>query len=130
MLPELERHRWLVAFEEAPEEGHFWAARPGALVGLKESAFGRTRPSGEKVDRDFSDVVILLDNEAERIVEEAGKDGQMRTRVVRAARRLAEEPEAKAAAVHELVASGYSASPREAAATVERVTREVLGELG
>lgn len=130
LLPELDRHRWLVAFEQQPELGLFWAARPAALVGLKESAFGRTRPSGEKVDRDFSDVVLLFDNESERIGEEVATNGQMRNRVLRAARRLAEEPAATEAALRELVASGHSHTPREAAATVDRAVQAIFGELG
>lgn len=129
LIRELSRYRWLVAFEEDPERGLFWAARPAALVGLKEAAFGRTRPSGEKVDRDYSDVVLLLENEHERISEEVSGDGRMRSRVRRAAQRLSEEPAASESAVRELVASGCSETPREAAVTVERATRAILGEL-
>lgn len=129
LISELRHHRWLVAFAEDPGRGLFWAARPAALVGLKEEAFGRTRPSGEKVDRDYSDVVLLLENENERIREEVSGDGPMRSRVRRAAQRLSEEPTATESAVRELVASGYSETPREASATVERATRVMLGEL-
>lgn len=129
LIPALSRYRWLIAFEDDPERGLFWAARPAALVGLKEAAFGRTRPSEEKVDRDYSDVVLLLENEHERISEEVSGDGPMRSRVRRAALRLSEEPSAIESAVRELVASGCSETPREAAATVERATRAMLGEL-
>jgi hypothetical protein len=59
MIPELDRHRDLVAFEDSPKTPRFWVASPAALVGLKEAAFGRTRPGGESVDRDFSDVALL-----------------------------------------------------------------------
>jgi hypothetical protein len=120
LLPELDRHRWLVAFEDAPDSGQLWAARPAALVALKEQAFGRTRPSGEKVDRDFSDVVLLFDNESERIAEEVSIDGQMRIRVERAAQRLQEEPAAVDAAVRELVATGHSEGPLQGEAAVTR----------
>lgn len=51
----------MVAFEAEPERGRFWIASPAALVGLKEAADGRTRFSGEPVDRDFSDVALMLD---------------------------------------------------------------------
>jgi hypothetical protein len=123
LLPELKRHRWLVAFENDPDLGRLWAARPAALVALKEAAFGRTRPTGEKVDRDFSDVVLLFDNESERIADEVSTDGQMRIRVERAARRLEEEPDAFDAAVRELVAIGYSESPLQGQGAVTRAIR-------
>ena len=60
MVSELAEHRVIVAFDTDPERGRFCAASPAALVGLKEAAFGRTRFSGESVDRDFSDVALLL----------------------------------------------------------------------
>lgn len=129
LLPELERHRWSVAFEEEPERGLFWAARPAALVALKEAAFGRTRPSGDLVDRDFSDVVLLFENESAQIAEEVAKDAQMCKRVLRAAERLRDESSATEGAIRELVASGQVETPREGEATVARAVREILGEL-
>ena len=129
LLPELERHRWLVAFEEEPEKGLFWAARPAALVALKEAAFGRTRPSGDPVDRDFSDVVLLFDNMSAQIAQEVVADGQIRKRVLRAAERLRDEPAATEGAIRELVASGQVETPREGEATVTRAVREIVGEL-
>jgi hypothetical protein len=129
LLPELERHRWLVAFEEEPEKGLFWAARPAALVALKEAAFGRTRPSGDPVDRDFSDVALLFDNKGAQIAEEVAEDAQMRKRVLRAAERLRDEPTATEGAIRELVASGQVGTPREGEATVARAVREIAGEL-
>jgi len=59
MVIELGAHRALVAFDAEPEEGCFWVATPAALVGLEETAFGRTRPDGVAVDRDFSDALLL-----------------------------------------------------------------------
>jgi len=52
MVSELDEHKWLIALEDDPTRGCMWAVRPAALIGLKEQAFGRTRPSGETVDRD------------------------------------------------------------------------------
>jgi hypothetical protein len=128
LVPELQRHRWLVAFEDDPDSGLFWAARPAALVALKEAAFGRTRPSGEKVNRDFSDVVLLFDNESERIADEASSDRQMQARVLRAVERL-EEPTVVDAAVRELVATGHSDNPREGEATVNRSIQAIRAAL-
>jgi hypothetical protein len=71
LVAELVNHRWLVAFEEEVTRGCFWAARPAALVALKENAFGRTRPDGTPVDRDFSDVALLLDRLGKQIADEA-----------------------------------------------------------
>jgi len=80
--------RVIVAFDTDPERGRFCAASPAALVGLKEAAFGRTRLSGESVDRDFSDVALLLGCLGEEIAAEVSAAPVMRVRVVRAAERL------------------------------------------
>jgi hypothetical protein len=61
LIGDLRLSRWMVAFRQRPDAGVLWAARPAALVALKEAAFGRTRPDGEPVDRDFSDAALLLD---------------------------------------------------------------------
>lgn len=129
LVAELERHRWPVAFEEDPERGRFYAARPIALVALKEHAFGRQRPDGEKVDRDYSDVVLLFDRLHDEIVAEAERDNQMRIRAARAATRLT-EPVALDGAVRELVASGEQDSSPLAEAMVMRVARDALADLG
>jgi hypothetical protein len=128
LIGEVKRHRWLVAFEESPNLGHFYAAKPVALVGLKEKAFGRTRPNGEKVDRDYSDVVLLFDRLQDEIVKEAEGHGQMRARAVRAAERLAED-EPREAAARELVASGEQESVPLAEAMVVRASRDILSAL-
>jgi hypothetical protein len=70
MVSELVQHRTMVALDTDPEIERFWTASPAALVGLKEAAFGRTRFSGEPVDRDFSDVALLLDRLGEEIAAE------------------------------------------------------------
>jgi len=125
LIPEATRHRWLVAFDDKPDSGRLWAARPAALVALKKVAFGRTRPSGEKVDRDFSDVVLLFDNESERIADEVSSDGQMRLRIEGAAVHLETDSDAMNAAVRELVASGHSEDARQAEAVVVRSLRTI-----
>jgi hypothetical protein len=53
----------------------------------------------------------------------------MRIRVLRAAKRLEQEPTASEAAVRELVATGYSETPREGAATVERSIQAIRAAL-
>lgn len=105
IVSELVDHRMLVAFEADPTRGRLWAATPAALVALKEAAFGRTRPTGEAVDRDFSDVAMLLDRLGRDIAEAVSGSPQMRGRVMRAARRLLDEP-AYAAASREMVRAG------------------------
>lgn len=129
LVNELRRYRWGVAFEEDPSETLFWAATPAATVALKEAAFGRVRAvTDEPVDRDFSDAVLLLDNEGERIAAEVAGDPQMRTRVLRAAERL-RQPEPLEAAVRQLVATGQEQTPREAEAMVVRACGEFIAEL-
>lgn len=129
LVNELGAYRWGVAFAAEPDRTLFWAATPSALVALKEAAFGRTRaPTGEPVDRDFSDVALLLDREGERIVKEVATDSQMRIRVLRAAKRL-QEGEPLEAAVRQLVATGQERTPREAEAMVTRACAEFIVEL-
>lgn len=129
LIPELKANRWLVAFAEQPEEGRLWAAKPAALVALKEKAFGRLRPSGEKVDRDFSDAVLLLDRLGEEIVEEVARGGQIRARVIAAAERLRDEDGAAPAAARELRAIGVVETLREGEDATRRTAREILAEL-
>ena len=105
IVSELVDHRVLVAFEADPTRGRLWAATPAALVALKEAAFGRTRPTGEAVDRDFSDAAMLLDRLGPDIAEALAGSPQMRGRVVRAAQRLLDEA-ACAAAAREMVSAG------------------------
>jgi hypothetical protein len=129
LVTELDRHRWLVGFDDDPEHGLFWAATPAALVGLKEAAFGRTRPSGEPVDRDFSDVTLLLDKLGEEIATEVRSAPQMRGRVLRAAQRLDEDDAAIAAAARELVRGGYEETQLAAETAVRRAARSALRQI-
>ena len=130
MVGELSNHRWLVGFEDKPAHGRFWAATPAALVGLKEEAFGRTRPSGEPVDRDFSDVALLLDKLGEQIASEVGSASPMRGRVLRAARRLDKDETAVIAASRELVRSGHEETQVVAENAVRRAARSALRLIG
>jgi len=130
LIAELETNRWLVAFEEEPEHGLLWAARPAALVALKENAFGRTRFGGEKVDRDFSDAALLLDRLGGEIAEEVTAGGQIRTRVAAAAHCLTEDPQAAAAAARELVAMREVDSQRAGEALARRAGRAALAAIG
>jgi hypothetical protein len=126
MVSELAQHRVMVAFDTDPEIGRFWAASPAALVGLKEAAFGRTRFSGESVDRDFSDVASLLDRLGEEIAAEISAAPVIRVRVVRAAERLLNDEAAVTAAARELVANGQDQDHRTAEAGVRRAARGFL----
>jgi hypothetical protein len=129
LVGELEDHRWLVAFDDDPDHGCFYAARPAALVALKEAAFGRTRPGGESVDRDYSDVALLFDRLHGEIVGEALAFPQMRIRVARAAKSLT-ETRPREAAGRELVANGEEESQKSAEAMVGRAARALIRDLG
>lgn len=126
MVSELAQRRVMVAFDTDPEIGRFWTASPAALVGLKEAAFGRTRLSGELVDRDFSDVASLLDRLGKEIADEVSAAPVMRTRVVRAAKRLLNDEAALTAAVRQLVASGQEQDHPRAETGVRRAARAFL----
>lgn len=129
LVATLAEQRWLVAFEEEPEAGLFWTARPAALVALKEAAFGRIRHSGDPVDRDFSDVAMLLDREGERVAEEAGGDPEIRARVLRAAERLATDDAAADASGRELAASGQAENQRAGRALTIAAATGLLADL-
>ena len=129
MVSELNEHKWLIALEDDPTRGCIWAARPAALIGLKEQAFGRTRPTGETVDRDFSDVLLLIDRLGGQIAEELTAAPRMRGRVQRAAETLSTDRDAAVAAARELVATGQAESRMSAEATITRATRSILREL-
>lgn len=126
LIGELEAYRWLIGFAGDPDRGCFWAATPAALIALKEQAFGRTRATGEPVDRDFSDVVLMLDRLEDQIVDETRKGSQMRSRIERAARRLDEDEDAIRAAARELVHSGHEETQAVAEAAVRRTARNTL----
>ena len=130
MVSELGDHRWLVGFDDAPDRGRLWAATPAALVGLKEGAFGRTRPSGEPVDRDFSDVALLLDKLGNEIAAEVRSGSQMYRRVVRAAQRLGSDEATIAAAARELVRSGQAQTQLAAETEVRRIARNASRQVG
>jgi hypothetical protein len=124
LVSELVDRRRLISFTESPAHGRFWVATPAALIGLKEAAFGRTRPSGQPVDRDFSDVALMLDRLPAEIVGELSPGEPMHARVLRAAHRLADEDKAVAAAARELVRAGYEETQLAAEASVRRVARD------
>ena len=130
MVNELVDHRWMVSFEDEPDRGRFWAAAPAALVALKEAAFGRTRPSGDPVDRDFSDVALLFDRLGDRIAAEISSASPMRPRVIRAAQRLDKDEAAIAAAARELVRSGHEETQLTASAFVRRAALRLHQRLG
>ena len=55
-----EQHRLTVAFAEAPETPRLLSANAAALVALKGAAFGRDRPGGAPVERDYHDVFTVV----------------------------------------------------------------------
>lgn len=87
---------------------------------LKDAAFGRTRFTGEPVDRDFSDIALQLAHLAEEIAADVSTPAPVRNRVVRAAERLLTDEVAMSAAARELVASGQETNHRSAEPAVRR----------
>jgi hypothetical protein len=53
-------HRMTVAFAEEPTVPRLQAATAAALVALKQVAFGRHRPDGVPVERDYHDVYAVI----------------------------------------------------------------------
>jgi hypothetical protein len=129
IIPELHAHRVAVAFDDTPDTFRFWAASAAALIGLKEAAFGRTRPGGEPVDRDFSDVAMLLEQLSGEIAEELRDPSPMRGRAVRAAQRLLSNA-ANEAAARELVKAGGHDTQRGAERAVQRAAQAFLRRIG
>lgn len=128
-LSELDRHRVAVAFDDEPTTQRLWCANASALVVLKAQAFGRTRHDGNPVDRDYADVVQLLEHTIDEIVAETVDDLSMRGRVVDAARRVVSDDEALGAATRELVRSGAYPSPRAARDASRRAIARALRSL-
>lgn len=128
-ISELGRHREPIAFTQEPNTVRLYVANTAALVGLKEEAFGRTRADGRRVDRDFSDAVLLFDQLLDEIGQQVSGHTQLRKRVLRAAERLRDDEEAMQAAVRELVSSGECASQREAMMKTKRAAERTIRRL-
>lgn len=128
-LTALNDHRTAVAFTDDPETVRLWCADAAALVALKAQAFGRTRPGGQPVDRDFSDAVLLLEHTFDDIARQVASDPSMRRRVLDAATRLATDSDATAAAIRELVQAGAYDTPLAARQACDRATRRAIREL-
>lgn len=129
LIPELVHHRVAVAFDDEPEVTRLWCADAAALVGLKELAFGRTRNDGTPVDRDYADVILLLDHLLDEIVSQVTADGVMRRRVINAVKKLLEDDDATAAAVRELTLTGSYDTAEAARQAAERAGTRALRAL-
>lgn len=129
LIPELDQYRVLVAFDDPSEAPRFWSATAAALVALKEIAFGRSRPDGGLVERDFSDVALMLDRVGEEIAAEVRTGSPMLARVRTAAERLTNEETARAAAARELVRMGEQDSQGAAELAVGRTAQRFLRKL-
>lgn len=128
LLGELAAHRVLVAFHDEPERGRLWIASPAALVALKGEAFGRTRITGETVERDYSDAALLLERLGAEIAAELPTPSQMRHRVHATAQRLLDD-DARSAASRELLRTGHEQSRQAAEAAVTRAAQRMLRRL-
>jgi hypothetical protein len=121
VIGEAMRHRKAIAFADAPAVQRLWVAGAAALVGLKREAFGRSRPDGRAVDRDYSDVVLLLDHRIDEIVASCTFDEVTRKRVHAAAVLLRDDMRAREHAIRELVAAGSYGDERGAEQSVLRI---------
>jgi hypothetical protein len=93
-------NRLNVAFASEPARVRMQTATAASLVALKHAAFGRTRPDGTPVERDFHDVFSVAFQRLDDL-EAACRDAdhQVRARVIAALRALAADgDEARAAA--------------------------------
>jgi hypothetical protein len=128
LLGELATYRIRVAFRNEPQRGRLWVASPAALVALKGEAFGRTRITGETVERDYSDAALLLDRLGLEIAAELSVPSPMRQRVHGTARRLLDD-DARAAAAREILRTGQEQSRQAAEAAVTRAAQRMLRRL-
>jgi hypothetical protein len=127
-ISELQRHRVPVAFDDEPDTPRLWCADAAALVGLKGEAFGRTRHDGAPVDRDFADVVLLLDHLLDEIEAQVATDDVMRRRVIHAANKLLED-DATTAAIRQLTLAGSYDTAQQARQATQRAATRALRTL-
>lgn len=117
------RHQVEVSFDHSPEEMRFLCVSSACVIALKRRAFGRIR-SGEAttpVDRDFSDVHLLLRQVPDTVLDDYEPAEQpVRVWLEEAVDLLADDAEAAASAASELVRSGLSSSRRAGESDVRR----------
>jgi hypothetical protein len=103
-----EEHRLLIAFDSSPEEPRLQSANAAALVALKQVAFGRKRPDGSPVERDFHDVFLVISTRPDELeAAYRAADYHVRSLVDRALEHLvADGPEVQAAARQHSLISG------------------------
>jgi hypothetical protein len=99
-------------------------ARPAAILALKADAFGRTRPDGRLVERDYHDAFLLIEQCGEEIATEyrATDDGQLKGLVRKAIDDL-EGERARRAVFNQIMRLEPDVSPREAQARLIRAMR-------
>lgn len=114
-------YREPVAFQGRPDQHRLWVARPAAVMALKGHAFGRLRPTGELVERDYHDAYLLIAHAGDEIAAEFNgtDDGQLRGLIRNALRDLQEEP-VRAAVGKQIVQLEAGVSAREADARLAR----------
>jgi len=103
------QHRLTVAFEEAPIEPRLQSANAAALVALKQVAFGRTRPDGTAVARDYHDVYAVVAARSDDLeLAYRAADYHVRSLVDRALANLAVQggPQSRAAAEQHAAITG------------------------
>jgi hypothetical protein len=119
-----ENYRENIAFTEKPDEPRLVVARPAAVLALKCHAFGRTKPDGGVVERDYHDAFLLIAHVGEEIAAEynATDDGQLRSLIRKAVQDL-QSPAARQAVRNQLLQLEPDVSPREADLRLTRAIR-------
>jgi hypothetical protein len=126
-----EKYREEVAFAERPEEPRLVVARAAAVLALKVHAFGRTRPTGELVERDYHDAYLLIAHVGEEIAAEfqSTDDGQLRGLIRKAILGLASDPGGRAVR-NQITRLEIDVSPREAQLRLTRALTTFERRLG
>lgn len=117
-------YRETLAFTESSERARLVVARPAAVLALKGHAFGRTRPSGETVERDYHDAYLLISHVAGEIAAEyhATDDGELRSLIRRAVEDL-QSPPARQAVRNQATQLDPGMSEREADVSLTRALK-------
>jgi hypothetical protein len=125
-----DRYREAVAFDDAPEEPRLLVARAAAILALKGRAFGRTRPTGGLVERDYHDAYLLVAHVGDEIAAEYNgtDDGELRGLIRKALDDLVGE-QGREAVRNQATRLESDLSPREADVRLQRAVKMLRGAL-
>jgi hypothetical protein len=125
-----DRYREPVAFDDSPGEPRLLVARAAAILALKGQAFGRSRPSGGLVERDYHDAYLLVAHVGDEIAAEYNgtDDGQLRGLVRKTLDDLLGE-QGREAVRNQATRLESDLSPREADVRLRRAVAGLRGAL-